>query len=387
VLSLLLALTLTATPDAAAEEVYLGNIGVTANLPESWTIPRWSDWDLDAVNGTKTIKVHVGATAWQLPVDQETSKDWAGLVAPRLLAEGKGHSNFTVVSSGVTEREGRRVATAEVTYKYEGKQDATLYQWTFPVLGQALHLTATGIGPLAAQAPAALETWMGALSIGKDAKPLPAERAVSAGAGFGSELPSDWRQPLDAEMAGVRKMVAKTGQNLDPESCWVGIQPYATGEASLLLACQVGVWLGKVDEHSFEGVDAELRAGTLKSFELPAAESVAHADRISFLYSAPLGEQARRVGITPYDQGLILTYALGPASKADALDAGIRAALQATTFTGESGGAHPVGLAAWLGYAAAYRPVLLVGAAAPVLIFFGLIFLLANKKKPNYDEI
>ena len=387
-LSLLLAASLTATPASAEEEVYLGNIGVTADLPEGWTIPRWSDWDLEAVNAPKTIQVQVMSSAYQVPVDQDSAKEWAGLIAPRMMEKGKGHSDFTVVKSGVTERGGRRIATAEATYKYGGDKDATLYQWTFPVRGQSLHIHATAIGPLAAQAPAALETWLDALSIGKEAEAIPAERAVSAGAGFGSSLPDGWRLPLDSEMAEVRKLVAKTGQNLDPESCWVGIQPYAAGEASLLLACQIGAWLGKIDEHSFEGVDEQMRATTLKSFNLPTAQSVEHADRLSFLYTLDSAEgKARRVAITPYDQGLILTYALGPAGRSDALDVGIRSALQSTTFTGEGGGAHPVGLAAWLGYAASYRPILLVGAVAPVLIFFGFIVMLANKKKPSYDDI
>ena len=82
----------------------------------------------------------------------------------------------------------------------------------------------------------------------------------------------------------------------------------------------------------------------------------------------------------------MLTYATGPASSGASLDEALRAALEATTFSGEGGGAHPTGLAAWMSYAADYRPVFLVLAAIPVVLFFGGFVVMARRSKPNYED-
>lgn len=386
-LALLLTLT-TALADEGEETVYLGQLGISAELPDGWSIPRWSDWDLEAVDAGKTTKVTVLSTAYQIPVDQDSAKVWAELPVQRLEDEEKGHAEITVVKSGVSEQGGTRVATAEVSYKYEGDKPASYYQWTFPVQGQVVHLSATAIGFNAPKAEQALPVWMDALTIEKPAEALPTERAVSApGQGFGTTLPEGWRLPLKSELGEVRKLAAKTGQKVDPESCWLGFQPYADGTASVLLACQAGAWLGVVDEHSFAGVDEQLRTHELKSLELPAAEKVEHSDRLSFLYNIPPTENAIRMAVTPFDKGIVLTYALGPAARLEALDEGIHAALEAMSFEGPDNGAHPEGVGAWIQYAASYRPILLAGAAVPVLIFFGLIAVMANKKKPNYEDV
>jgi hypothetical protein len=373
------ALLLSLLAPARAEEVYMAELGVTADLPKGWSIPRWSDWDLDGVDSGETTAVHVESTFFEVPINQDNAAAFATLASKRLIDEGKGHSEITVVKSGIAEHGGARLGSAEVHY-----------QWTFPVDGKMVHLSATAVDPRKANAEAALGTWFDAMKIEKPASPTTDGGAVETESGFGGALPSGWRAPVDAELGEVRKLAAKTGQaKIDPENCWVGIQPYATGDASLLLACQVAVYLGKVDSYSFAGIDQQVRERFFKDVkELGPATPIEHADRLSLLYAFPkTGDNALNIAVTPYDQGLVLTYAYGPADKAGDLDSGIREAVVASTFSGPDGGHHPVGVGAWIAYAAAYRPILLAGAAAPVLLFFGLLFFMASRSKPKYEDI
>ncbi|MCB9760533.1 MAG: hypothetical protein H6739_11895 [Alphaproteobacteria bacterium] len=392
-LSLLCLLTL-AGPALAQDdesELYMADMGVTAVLPDGWTVPRWSDWDLDAVDRAKTVQVHVEYTHLQVSPSPEAAKVWVGMAADRLRDQG--HERVEMASTEVVEIDGRPTAEFELTYRYKGDQDAVYYQRSFNVDSRTVHLSATAVRRNARRAEEALATWDDTLQIEKppqDLSALPQE--VASEAGFASLLPPGWRAPLNGELGVVRQVAADAGQgSLDKEKCWWGMHPYPDGEAAVLLACSYSLYTGVVDEHSWTGMEQQMRDHFFKGVEVPAAERVATGadQRFSFLYTLPdVGDRAVRMAATPYDRGHVLTYAIGKTGDTGTLDGAIRAVLVSTTFDDPEGGKHPIGALQWMEYYWTYRKTSPV-VWGPILLlvgFFGFIIMKA-RSKPSYDDL
>ena len=379
-------------PALGADEVepmYMADLGLNVELPKGWTVPRWSDWDLDALDDANTTQIQVTSSNFQVEPSEAATEAWAQLAIAGL--EAGGHSDPEVVSTAVETIDGRPTGVAVVRYKHRGKDRAVLHQRSFTVRGKVAHVRSIGLKRNESRVRRGLATWDRALSQEKGPVDLTDRYApLVSEAGFSSTLPEGWRLPLIQELGPVRELGAKVGQGkIDKELCWVAIHPYPEGETAMLLACQQGAWVGRVDDYSFDGKQEELNARVLGSIEVGSVRSVPTSpdQRVSPVYSlSGVTDLAVQVGVTPFDQGLMTTYVIGKASESEALAAALEHVLGATTFSGPDGGAHPVSFLDWTFYAFKYRPILL----APGILVLLLVLVGAYKlgtRKPSYEHL
>ncbi len=380
-----------APPVWAEEEVYLGDVGVAVDLPEGWTIPSWGDWYLTAVDDRKTTEVRVTYTPYQVEVSEDAGAAWAQHSADRLVEEG--HSDVKVVSIDVAELERplseeetaiRRTAVIEMTYAYGGKQPAVLYQRSFAVEGATLHVASTGVKRNAGRARKGLEVWDDALDLTKPGLDLEFGTDLGTEAGFSTTLPSNFRAPVGPELNWLRDMASETlKETIDAETCLVGHKPRADGQTALLLQCQLVLYMALLNERSFEGVDLhDYRPYFFPGINVdPAMPVETGGDRLSLLYNLPpIDQHTAWMGVTQYDLGHVMTYAIGPTDE-ESLDGAVRAVLASMRFDGAEGAQHPVGLYQWLVYATTYHPThpALVGSGAVMAIFLGFIVWLSRR--------
>lgn len=376
---LLVATNLLVAPALAQDESVLEmkDLGGTVTLPDGWRVPRWSDWDLDAVDSKGTVELHLEYTEMQVTPDKDSAKAWVGLAANRLRDHE--HERVEMVSTEVVERDGQPVAEIEIKYRYKGKLDAVYYQRSFAAEGKTIHLSASSLKSDAARAKAALDTWEKALRIDKKAVDLtPYEGEVESKAGFGTTLPSGWRKPLPAERGLVEARLEEGGlPKNDADKCWLGMHPYPDGSAALMLACKHYLYTGLLDEHSFADTEALVRTSLFKDAPIQPAEQVTAADdnRLAFYYHLPdAGTNAARIGAIPYNDGYILIYTLGPKGDAANIDTAVKASMVSTTFA-DGVGKHPVGALQYVDYLWKYRrtsPMVLGPLALLVALVLGI---------------
>lgn len=381
-MSLLLPLLLLVGPVLAQDEVYLGDVGVAADLPEGWSIPGWGDWYLTAVDDRKTTEVRVTYTPYQVEVSQDAAAIWAQVTADRLIEEG--HSEVLIGPLEVVELEGRRTALMELSYQYEGNQPAVLLQRSFSIEGATLHIAATGVRRNAGRARAALDFWDGHLSVTKPAAALSYGGAVGSAAGFSTTLPSSYRRPVGPELNWLRELASETlKETIDAETCWAGLKPRADGQADLLLQCPLEFYMGVLNERSFAGMEeSDYRPYFFPGVAVdPAVAVETGGERLSLLYDLPpIAQHHAFMAVTQYDRGHVLTYAVGPAGE-EGLDGAVRATLGSMAFDGPEGARHPVGAYVWLRYALAYHPThpALLGGLMGVVLFLGFVVWLSRR--------
>lgn len=375
----------------AAEEpstLDMTELGVAARLPPGWTVPRWSDWDLEALDGGPSVMVRVLSTDLQVEVNEASAREWAAWAVGEL--EGTKHTDGRVEKTWVGDCAGRPCAHAQIGFQYDGKLPATMLQRSWTGAGHAIHLRATAVNQNRAKAVAAMDTWQAAMTFTKEPLALPSG-PVAAGADFGANLPEGWRAPVLPERAVVAGLARKVGEEkLDPDWCWSAIKPHGHGSPSVIVACQKGTWLGKVDEHSFAGVEAELRPKLFGAAPVGAATPapLGTDGRLVFVWKPEGGgELAVRVAAVPYHRGIVKVTALGRHEDLAELEAGLAGVLQGWTFSGEDD-RHPVGGADWWNYVTKYRrtdPVVL-GPLALVAVGVVGMGLRLRGRKPRYED-
>lgn len=384
---------------AEEDELYMGDMGVTATLPPGWSVPRWSDWDLDAVDDRSTVSVHVSNTQWQVAIDDDSARVWAGMAADRLRDEG--HDKVEMVSTEVAEVDGQLRAEIELSYRYQGQQQAVLLQHSFPVSGRTVHLSAMAVTRNRARAEASLDAWHDHLEIGKAAEDLAAQDDFTTDVGYVTQLPPGWRNPLKSEVGETRRLASELLKHeVDPEKCWVAVHPYPDGETALMLSCGAyPLYVGVIDDHSYAGQDLGIREHFFGSSASTIAASTklqtAADQRDAFLYTLPdIQDRTVLMSVAPYDQGQVLTWAATrPKAGGDGdlaqVDGAIRGAVSASRFDGPEGALHPIGLALWVDYLVTYRkadPIVF----GPVLLLLGLLAFAGIKmrgKKSSYEDI
>jgi len=382
---------------AEDDELYMGDMGITATLPEGWSVPRWSDWDLDAVDDRSTVSVNVSYTMWQVEVDEDAARVWSGQAADRLREQG--HDKVEMVSTEIAEVDGQPVAFIELSYRYNGQQQAVLYQRSFAVSGRTVHVSAMAVTRNRSRASDALEIWEEHLEIGKPAEDLATLSDFGAEVGFETQLPPGWRNPLKTEVGETRRLASELLKHeIVPEECFVAVHPYPDGETALMLTCGAyPLYVGKIDEHSFTGQDEGIRAHFFGDAGIgPATQVSTGADqRMAFLYTLPdIQDRVVEMGVSPYDQGQVLTWAATrPKGGGDGdlaqVDAAVRGSMSAMRFSGPEGALHPIGLGLWVDYLVTYRktdPIVF----GPALVFLALLAFAGIKlrgKKTSYEDI
>jgi len=361
---------------AEEEPLYLARVGITLPLPSGWSVPRWSDWDLEARDGRKSVQLHVSSTTYQQPLVDGLAEKWAKDLAVPWLKEHQKGEDFSIREVSSLAREGAFHALSEIAYKVKGETQAVAFQETFAIEGRMVHVVSTALQKNRRRARAALDAWVPGIEVEHPAADLSElDGDVSAGS-FSSVLPDGWRKPLRGEFLEAVQLASQLGQKrVTDDTCWMGIAPKASGETNLLLSCTMELFLGVVDEHSFAAVDQHIRATVFRGFGEAMVEAElleSPAGRTSALYRLPSGgDTAVWVALTPYDDGVILTYALGTPAEDAALRGAVEASVGAMKFTGPEGGVHPVALGDTLVYFLKHRrghplvwsPLVLLGIA------------------------
>ncbi len=392
----MLPLLLTTLALAQDDELYMADMGVTASLPVGWTVPRWSDWDLDAVDDASSVQVHLDYTLWQVPPSPDAARMWALRAADTLREEG--HDRVEMERTEVVERGGVSMAEVDLSFRYQGKQQAVLRQRSWNVDGRTLHLRAVAMKSRQSRAEAALETWWSQLEASRPATDLSGLDDFATDVGFSTSLPAGWRNPVQGEVNETRRLASELLKHeLDGERCFWAVHPYPDGEAALLMSCDTPLYVGVIDEHSWSGQEEGLREHFFRGVALAAAEQVeAGPDaRLAFLYTLPeVQDRVIKMGVTPYDHGMALTWVVSrPKDGGDGdlqrVDSVAHAAMNNLEFSGPEAGRHPVGAALYLDYLLTYRRTspMVLGPAAALLLLLGLVGFKVTRRKPGYDEL
>lgn len=370
-LALLLSLTL-----AHAEPYPMADAGVTVNLPRGWTMSRWSDWDFEGKSPDGAMLFKIWLTPYQVDVTDAAAAAWAE--ADIAAAATEGINDAKLVSSSVETVGGRQVARIKLGFKLDGGLSGVIHSLAFTSAGQVVHariLTAAKNDP---RALGALNEILSAMTMEKT--PLPTTGAeVSTSAGFAATLPEGWRAPLTEELVEVTPLTASLGRDeIKPEECWVAIRPPPTGKADIMLACVGSLFLGPIDDYSFEGEEPLVRAKFFSKIkeEIPAAEKAEVGDRMGFYYRPGDGTHPVRMATAPYGASrLMVLWGVGNQLDGPGLDAAMMATLKSTRFSGDDGGKPQFGIDQRISYFLSYRPTspVVIGPVVGLLAAIGLI--------------
>lgn len=363
----------------------MNDVGGTAHLPPGYQSLSWADWELKA-KSPKGVLFKLWLTPFQHPVTDATLQSFAELYTAQLEKEGV--SDVAVVAKEINERGGRRWGMISFSLRIKGSSGSAYYAFT-PSNGQMVHARTVAGGRLKTTAQRDLDAVLSELKLDVDG--LPAETAVSTPAGFASTLPEGWRAPFDKEREAVAKIAGKVGEpDLPADRCWAGIHPNVGADPDVMVACKTALQLGPLDEHSFEGVEAEVHDKYFGSAPKPveAGTPATVGDRMGVRFAPPAGSPVR-LAVAPYEAATMQLWGLSAEMDADALDAAVTQALASTTFTGPNGGQPIIGADTWVGYYLSYRPTspLVLGPAALLLAVLGGVGVSLTRKKDPYADL
>lgn len=387
-----IALLLAGAPQAASaetkdEEYYMADVGATIRLPPSWKTTRWSDWDFKAEADDHSMMMWLFYTPWQVEVSPDHAKAWAEVHIDKLKEAKAG--DFKVVRAAPTST--GTTADIEINFKFNGDGPPGVYQATvIPGLGKNIHIATLSGARHAPRAKKALDQMVQQMSISQKPADLASVTGLQeAKAGFGVELKDGWRLPVGAEIKDIQPFLEKTGhKEADPEKCVQAIHPVPVGDPDYMLLCQSRWFLGHVDAHSWKGVEAQVHEKFFgnSAAPVPTADQWPFDDRLGFLYAPSAGNTAIRMGMVPYDQGLVVTWALAQANREKDLDSQVRALSKTLRFTGPDNGKPVIGFGQWLSYYLQYRktsPAVLGPVILLLLVLGGITVKVTRKPKPT----
>jgi hypothetical protein len=365
-----------------APKYLLADLGVRVDLPDGWNVTRWSDWDLKAETSTPGVLLFVWSTPFQVEPSEENIDAW-GAIAKSKMREINGKA-AKVSEASIGSLQGQAVALSSVSFHFDSETGPMgwLYGASIPIEGQMFHLATVATARRKRRAEGKREELLQRLDIRAKGAELAWGAQVSAD-GIQTILPKDWRPVLELEKSFLAAEYKLLGV-AEPDACWTAVRPHPTEDPSVMVTCPGSLWVGVVDEHSFEGVDKEIRKGLFGAASVAAARKLELGERFGFIYQPPLGDRQFVVGAVPYAKGIGRTWALGPAGS-EPLSASLEQTLRASSYEGE----HPAGAMDYITYAFKYRLLL---ALIPVgllsaLILGGLRLLFSMRRKNSYDDI
>jgi hypothetical protein len=379
---LMMSVSFSADVEEEAPKYLLGDLGVRVDLPKGWNVTRWSDWDLKAETTSPGVLLFGWSTPFQVPPSESNLESW-GAIAAKKARELNGKAE-TVKETKLGSLKGQAIALTAVSFRFDSEKGAEgwLYAASVPIEGQMFHLATVATSRRKSKALRQRDELVQRLDVRSKAAELGWGAAVNA-AGIQSTLPKDWRPVLEIEkpfLAADFKLLGVT----KPEDCWTAVRPHPIDDPSVMVTCPGSLWVGVVDEHSFEGVDADVRKGLFGAAEVAPSRKLTVGDRLGFIYQPPLADRQFVVGAVPYSKGIGRTWALGPAG-AEPLTAAVEQVVRGSQYEGE----HPVGAMDYINYAFKYRLFL---ALIPVLLLGGILtagawFLLASGRKKSLDDL
>jgi hypothetical protein len=242
------------------------------------------------------------------------------------------------VSTTVAEIGGRKAALVDVRFKFGDGRGGTMYGAVTEIPGRNFFL-ATIAPDRTARAGERARHDLVARVDWRSPPPESTYGATMKAGGVESKLPADFRPARDDEWTAISPQLAKLGRE-DLSACWTAIRPHPMAAPDVLVTCPAAVFLGVVDEHSFDTADAQVRAKVFGA-SLDPGTPVPLADRLGFLY---VPRDGLAMGAVPQASGLAVTYGLGEAGMGDA----VRAAMTSSTWDGPHPAAGGDVLSYWL---------------------------------------
>jgi hypothetical protein len=388
-MSLLLAVALTLSPlalaEGAADGFRMDDLGGTVHLPKGYASEQWTDSDLKAKH-TAGVIYKMWLTPWQVDVSEDALTAWAE--RNKAILEAEGVSEVSLKNKEIRTIAGRPTAWMQYDLSIGGGRGVA-WSAAFTGTGHVVHLRTVAATRNSKKAKAHLESTLEEMALDKG--PMDTSGAeVSSDAGFAATLPDGWRAPLRDEMVMVRKVSAKVGEEgLAPDKCWSAVFPPADGEPDVIIACKSQVWLGPLDEHSFEGIEAEVHERYFGRSEkpVPPAEQVTAGDRVGLYYRPPVASHPVRLAMAPFDGGLMVIWGLSRHLDAAELDTVMMSILPTITYSGPDGGAPVIGADKRAMYYLKYRPTSPI-VWGPALLMLGLVGggIAASRRKKEEDD-
>lgn len=350
---------LLAAPLAHAEAYALADAGITLDLPASWEMTRWSDWDFKGRTGDGGVAIEVWYTMFQAPVDKTFAEQWAGLYAEKL--DDMRAVGVRREAMSIAEVHGRTTARTTMRFALEkGGPKGAMFVAAFPVDGKVMHIATFAVGPNVAKAEEAHKTLLVKLSVQKPPADLAAlGGTVTTELGFTAILPDGWRRPLPSEEEEANKALTDVGLGpKDPSACLHAIHPRPTGVADLMLFCAEDWKTGILDELSFADRERLVRERFFgKAAEkIPVATKLERSDRLGFLLAPQINGHELRVAAMPYDRGTVVAWAVGEPGSGEVLTSAVRATAMSLSFSGPNGGASVHEAGEWIVHVLTYDP-------------------------------
>jgi hypothetical protein len=384
---------MTAQAEEKDDEYLLGDLGVRVDLPKSWKMLRWSDWDFRAEPADGKMQLYVWATPVQQAIVEDDLTAWSAVHLAKV--ETLNGTDAALAASTLVDVGGRKAGRFDVAFRFGGKSDALLIGASVPVEGQTVHLAVLTATVRAAQAQRAMTGVLERLDVRKPPAEIAWGGSVTA-QGVSTTLPQGWRTPMEQELALVQEIGAALGmaKALDVEDmnvCWTALRPQAGTEPEVMFTCPgaaiMDIGLGLADEASFEQVESELRSAWFGAAEVPAATRVDMADRTGFVYASNRGSRGLVMGLVGYGDGLSHTWASGSPENVGSISTSVADAMRGSTYEGT----FPVTVSERFLYAMSYNPTspLVMGPAALLLgVLGGGVYLATRKRDPyaDFDE-
>jgi len=365
------------SPSHAEDEKYLlGDIGVRIDLPATWTALEWADWYFKGETTDHSIRLFAWATPFQDAPSQQSAEawkahfpdkfeDWVGKVS-KLKTK-----NLEVVS-------GEHGPTLRSTWTFElakGSPGLTVFTASLPVEGQVFHIATLTASRQASKTARKFSGLLKRLEVRKKALQPEAKPSVDA-SGITTQLPKGWRAPAHNERKALNQRIATFGITAGPD-CWQALRPRGLAAPDIMVSCQGGMWLGVVDERSFQDKEVDLRNRLFgDAGAAPPGEELQLSDRLGFIHHPDIGANQLFMATVPYDKGLARTWIGSSEAKGAALKADLLTALQATQYSGP----HPAAAVEKAQYYLKYRtfhPFVLV----PALLLLGFLLLVIRVVK------
>ena len=351
-----------AQEEEGAPEFLLADFDLRIDLPPTWKMTRWSDWDFKGeIKRDASIKLFAWATPVQMAVVEGDLEAWSKIHLDKVVTDFAGQDSKVVKSAVVGD-----AARYEIEFAFENGKQATMAAASFPIYGRMFHMVTVAAKTRSAEAVKTLDDLVARLEVNKKADEFEQEIKLE-NKGAETTLPEGWRPALNPEKEVAYKQASDLGVKL--KDCWMAIRPRPAVAPDVMVTCQGGMWLGIVDTHSFKARDKKLRPFLFGDVEMEPAEMVELEDRVAFLYHPPLHESTLYLGVVPYDQGLSRIWVMGTNSDDAILRGAIESAMNTTTYTGP----HPASLGNYATYWLGDRilsPCVLIPVIFVVLFFF-----------------
>ncbi len=404
-LLLLAPLTAEAQDEEEAPDGYaMNDVRATVHLPDKWEpLPGgWSDWDFKAKNKDGSIEMRLWYTDFQVESTEAHAEGWVKMHTVRLNKHKAGDVQST--RTEVTERFGRSTLEMDLSFQFDGDGPKGVYQAVaFPAYAKVIHIAMMSNERNAPKAKAAMDHFLETIEIHKGAEDLSGLYGKAQPGAYGKDderphfentLPDGWRIYAASEVGPMAELVKKTGQGkLDKNLCWAAFKPTAgTTDPDVMVFCEGGLVLDKVDEYSWSGIEPTVRGKFFggSSIEVEPAEKFVVGDRLGFLYHPPSRGSENLMAVAPYETGTVMVGWARAGSKESSVSDAFADVLASTRYTGLNGGEQPIGgLGGWFVYSIRYRPTnpLFIGPVVMTfLAFFGILVLLARHRPKELED-